>query len=164
MHQVKSTLRLPISLDEAWEFFSSPKNLAVITPKELNLVPLTELPAEMYPGIFIQYTVRPILGIPLTWVTEITHIKEKEYFVDEQRFGPYQIWHHQHHFKAIPGGVEMNDIVDYRVPLGPLGLVANALFVGRQVRGIFEYREKRLTEMFGAMPDSKQMASESLAG
>lgn len=152
MHQIKSIQRIPITLDEAWDFFSSPKNLAVITPKELNLVPLTELPAEMYPGMFIQYKVRPILNIPITWVTEITYIEDKKFFVDEQRLGPYQIWHHQHHFKAIPGGVEMTDIVDYRVPLGPLGILLQKIFVGKQVEGIFEFRNKKLVELFGEMP------------
>ncbi|MCB0522001.1 MAG: SRPBCC family protein [Lewinellaceae bacterium] len=151
MHQLKTVQKLPISLDEAWNFFSSPKNLAVITPKELNLVPTSELPAHMYPGIFIEYTVRPLLGIPTKWVTEITHVKDREYFVDEQRLGPYQIWHHQHHFKAIPGGVEMTDIVDYRIPLGPVGMLLNALFIGNKVKGIFEYRNKRLIELFGEM-------------
>ncbi|MEZ4961276.1 MAG: SRPBCC family protein [Saprospiraceae bacterium] len=151
MHQLKTVQKLPISLDEAWNFFSSPKNLAVITPKELNLVPTSELPANMYPGIFIEYTVRPLLGIPTKWVTEITHVKDREYFVDEQRLGPYQIWHHQHHFKAIPGGVEMTDIVDYRIPLGPVGMLLNALFIGNKVKGIFEYRNKRLIELFGEM-------------
>ncbi len=151
MHHLRSTLRLPISLDEAWGFFSSPKNLAVITPKELNLVPTTELPSEMYPGMFIEYTVRPLLGIPMKWVTEITHVREKAFFVDEQRMGPYQIWHHQHHFKAIPGGVEMLDILDYRLPLGPLGIMMEKIMVGKKVREIFEYRTGRLNELFGVM-------------
>jgi len=151
MHQLKATLTLPISLDKAWDFFSSPKNLAVITPKELNLVPTSELPEKMYPGMFIEYTVRPLLGIPAKWVTEITHVKEREFFVDEQRVGPYDIWHHQHHFKAVPGGVEMLDIVDYRLPLGPLGILMEKILVGGKVKGIFEYRTKRLEELFGKM-------------
>jgi ligand-binding SRPBCC domain-containing protein len=149
MHQLKTVQKLPISLEEAWDFFSSPKNLAVITPKELNLVPTSELPERMYPGIFIEYTVRPLLGIPTKWVTEITHIKDREYFVDEQRLGPYRIWHHQHHFRAVPSGVEMTDIVDYRLPLGPIGILMEKIWVGKAVREIFEFREKRLIELFG---------------
>lgn len=149
MHHLIVKQRLPISLDEAWDFFSSPKNLSVITPKELNLVPITEIPEDMYPGVFIQYKVRPVLNIPMTWVTEITHIREKEFFIDEQRLGPYQIWHHQHHFKAIEGGVEMTDILDYRIPLGPIGLLLQKIFIGKQVEGIFEFRNKKLIEVFG---------------
>ncbi len=151
MHQLKSTLRLPISLAEAWDFFSSPKNLAAITPEELNLVPTSELPEEMYPGMFIEYTVHPLFGIPAKWVTEITHVQDKKFFVDEQRLGPYSIWHHQHHFKAIPGGVEMLDIVDYRLPLGLLGVLMEKLVVGKKVREIFEYRTQRLQALFGKM-------------
>ena len=151
MHQLKTIQQLPISLEEAWSFFSSPKILAVITPKELNLVPISELPGEMYPGMFIQYSVRPLLGIPVTWVTEITHVRDLEFFVDEQRLGPYKIWHHQHHFKAIAGGVEMTDIVDYRLPFGLLGIVTEKIMVGNEVKKIFEFRRKRLEELFGAM-------------
>jgi ligand-binding SRPBCC domain-containing protein len=149
MHQLKTIQHLPISLEEAWAFFSSPRNLAVITPKELNLVPVSELPADMYPGMFIQYSVRPLLGIPVTWVTEITHVRHLEYFVDEQRLGPYHIWHHQHHFRAVEGGVEMTDIVDYRLPFGLLGIVTEKLLVGNEVKKIFEFRRKRLLELFG---------------
>ncbi|MEY3367852.1 MAG: hypothetical protein RI973_1007 [Bacteroidota bacterium] len=151
MHQLKTIQHLPISLEEAWSFFSSPKNLAVITPKELNLVPISELPEEMYPGMFIQYSVRPLLGIPVTWVTEISHVRHLEFFVDEQRLGPYKIWHHQHHFKATAGGVEMTDIVDYRLPFGLLGIVAEKILVGNEVKKIFEFRRKRLEELFGVM-------------
>lgn len=151
MHHLQSVLRLPITLEEAWAFFSSPKNLAVITPKSLNLVPLTALPEKMYPGIFIEYSVKPLFGIPMTWVTEITHVQEKSYFVDEQRVGPYRIWHHEHHFKAIEGGVEMTDLLSYQLPMGPLGLLANDLIVKQQVREIFSFREKRLQELFGIM-------------
>lgn len=149
MHQLKTVQKLPVSLQEAWDFFSSPKNLALITPEALNLVPTCDLPEKMYPGIFIEYTVRPLFGIPTKWVTEITHIKDREYFVDEQRLGPYKIWHHQHHFRSIPGGVEMTDIVDYRLPFGPVGILMEKMMVGKTVREIFKFREKRLIELFG---------------
>jgi ligand-binding SRPBCC domain-containing protein len=103
----------------------------------------------MYPGQLIEYTVRPLLGIPLYWMTEITHVQEGVYFVDEQRFGPYALWHHQHHFTAIEGGVEMSDIVHYKIPMGPLGQLANTLFVAAQLRQIFDYRYKKVEELFG---------------
>lgn len=106
----------------------------------------------MYPGQIIAYTVSPLLGIPLYWMTEITHVREQQFFVDEQRVGPYALWHHQHHFKAIPNGVEMKDIVHYKLPLGWLGQLGNALFVRRQLESIFDYRWNVLEERFGKMP------------
>lgn len=103
----------------------------------------------MYAGMIIAYKVHPILGIPITWVTEITHLKNLEYFVDEQRSGPYRMWHHQHIFREIHGGTLIEDIVDYILPLGPLGDAAHALFVGRQLQEIFDYREAWLADQFG---------------
>ncbi|MCC6723671.1 MAG: SRPBCC family protein [Saprospiraceae bacterium] len=149
MHRLSSVQFLPISLEKAWDFFSNPHNLNQITPKEMNLVPTSELPEKSYPGMFITYKVKPILGIPMLWVTEITQLREHEFFVDEQRIGPYRIWHHQHLFKAVKGGVEMTDIVDYRVPGGPFGVLLEKLFIGQKVRSIFEYRRKKLIELFG---------------
>lgn len=103
----------------------------------------------MYPGIIIAYSVRPVLGIPLSWVTEITHIQEPHYFVDEQRFGPYSLWHHKHFFTEIPGGVEMTDEVHYVIPFGFLGRLMHALFIRKQLEGIFAFRTERLHERFG---------------
>lgn len=106
---------------------------------------------KMYPGQIITYKVSPVLGIPLFWMTEITHVKEGEYFIDEQRFGPYAMWHHEHRFSAMDGGVEMTDIVSYKLPLGPLGLLAYHLFVKKEVEQIFNYRYKVLEERFGKL-------------
>jgi ligand-binding SRPBCC domain-containing protein len=103
----------------------------------------------MYPGQIIEYKVRPVLGIPLYWMTEITHVADQQYFVDEQRFGPYSLWHHQHHFKAVEGGVEMTDIVHYKLPLGWLGDIANNLFVKAQLKKIFAYRYQKTEALFG---------------
>ncbi len=149
MHRFSCQQILPVKIEEAWEFFSSPANLPLLTPPAFSLVPLTEMHDQLYEGMFITYRVKPLAGIPMTWVTEITHLKQHRYFVDEQRLGPYSIWHHQHHFKAVPGGVEMTDILDYRVPLGPLGILLQKIIVGKKVEGIFEYRRKRLIELFG---------------
>jgi ligand-binding SRPBCC domain-containing protein len=141
---------MPISLTEAWDFFSSPANLQRITPAHMGFRIISRYHGEkMYPGQIIEYTVRPLLGIPLYWMTEITHVKEGVYFVDEQRFGPYALWHHQHHFFPIEGGVEMSDIVHYKIPMGPLGQFANTLFVAAQLRRIFDYRYKKVEELFG---------------
>lgn len=149
MHQLKAIQQLPISLEEAWEFFSSPKNLSVITPPKLDFQIKTELPEKMYAGLFIRYTVKPMLGIPLTWVTEITHVDDLKYFVDEQRVGPYTIWHHEHFFKEIPGGVEMTDLINYRVPMGFVGKLFEPILVRPQLDDIFEFRRKKLIEVFG---------------
>jgi ligand-binding SRPBCC domain-containing protein len=140
---------LPISIEKAWEFLSSPKNLKTITPDYMSFDILSDLNKPMYPGQIIQYIVTPILGIKTKWVTEITHVKDKEYFVDEQRFGPYALWHHKHFIKKIDGGVEMEDIIDYKVPLGILGQLAHPILVKPKLEEIFAYRQKKLVELFG---------------
>lgn len=146
------TQKLPISLDEAWEFFSHPKNLSEITPASMGFEVLSEHKLDkVYAGQIITYNVRPVLGIPLFWMTEITHVKDKQYFVDEQRFGPYRLWHHQHFFTAIEGGVFMEDLVHYKLPLGILGAFAHSLFVRRQLNGIFNFRTKVLEGRFGKL-------------
>jgi ligand-binding SRPBCC domain-containing protein len=148
MKRIASEQFLPISLEKAWDFFSSPKNLNEITPPEMTFKILNELPEKMYEGMMISYKISPMLNIPLDWVTEITHIKENQFFVDEQRIGPYAIWHHEHHFKAVEGGVLMTDILHYHVGLGPLGWIASKLFVDAKVQGIFDYRFKKLEGMY----------------
>lgn len=139
-YTLKRIQLLPMSLDEAWEFFSNPANLNNITPAYMRFRILNKSGERMYPGQIITYTVRPVLGIPLFWMTEITQVKEKEYFIDEQRRGPYAFWHHTHFFKNVPGGVEMTDIVHYRLPFGPLGKLLHWLFVRKQLNDIFDYR------------------------
>ena len=140
---------LPISLDQAWDFFSSPVNLKKITPEYMGFEITSDLgDGRMYPGQIITYIVTPILGIPMSWTTEITYMLDKSYFVDEQRFGPYTFWHHQHWFKTVAGGVEMTDIVHYGLPLGFLGRIANFLFVKNKLQEIFGYREKVVDTIF----------------
>lgn len=158
VYSIKETQRMPVSLDEAWAFFSHPKNLAVMTPDYLNLKFTNELfGEEMYPGQVITYRVKPILGIPMFWMTEITHVKDREFFVDEQRFGPYALWHHQHHFREIPGGVEMTDLVHYKVPGWILGDVANSLFIRKQLEEIFTFRRKKVEQIFGVYKVSERL-------
>lgn len=140
---------LPIGLSEAWEFFSSPKNLEKITPKSMGFKITSGKPGKMYAGQIISYKVSPLPGIKTNWVTEITHVEDGKFFVDEQRFGPYSMWHHEHHFEEIPGGVRMTDKVSYKIPFGILGHLAQGIMVKRQLKGIFEYRMKTLEEMFG---------------
>lgn len=140
---------LPISVDEAWEFLSSPRNLKTITPDYMGFHILSGAEKPMFPGQIIQYIVTPVLGIPTKWVTEITHVQDKHYFVDEQRFGPYALWHHKHFIKEIPCGVEMEDIIDYRVPMGILGQLVHPFLVKPKLKEIFNYRQKKLIELFG---------------
>lgn len=149
VYTLKTVQRLPISLDEAWHFFSDPKNLNTITPDYMGFKTLSGDDRAMFPGQIIQYIVTPVLGIPMKWVTEITHVIDKSYFVDEQRFGPYSFWHHKHFFREIPGGVEMEDIVDYKIPLGYIGQMVHLFLVKPKLKEIFDYRQKKLTELFG---------------
>jgi ligand-binding SRPBCC domain-containing protein len=152
VYSLKTVQTIPVSLDIAWDFFSSPKNLKDITPENLGFKIISSHHGEkMYPGQIIEYTVKPILGIPVYWMTEITHVQENKYFVDEQRFGPYAMWHHQHHFKEVEEGVEMTDIVHYKLPLWLLGDLAHGLFVSRQLKQIFDFRFKRVEEVFGGL-------------
>jgi ligand-binding SRPBCC domain-containing protein len=140
---------LPISMNDAWAFFSDPRNLQRITPKEMNFRVLTDLDGEsMYAGQIINYKVSPLAGISMGWTTEITHCEDKKYFVDEQRFGPYSFWHHKHFFEETENGIIAKDIVDYGLPFGVIGWLANALFVRNKLNQIFNYREKILTQLF----------------
>lgn len=140
---------LPITKAQAWQFLSDPKNLKTITPDYMGFNILSGADRPMYSGQIIQYIVTPILGIKTKWVTEITHVKEGEYFVDEQRFGPYALWHHKHFIKEIEGGVEMEDIIDYKVPLGILGQLVHPILVKPKLEEIFNYRTTKLEALFG---------------
>ncbi|WP_254560314.1 SRPBCC family protein [Dyadobacter diqingensis] len=151
MQELYFTQQLPISLDEAWSFFSNPSNLKEITPPHMGFVVTSNHHGEkMYAGQIIRYIVKPVLGVPLKWCTEITQVVDKKYFIDEQRFGPYAFWHHQHHFTEVSGGVLMEDILNYKLPLGFLGDIVDSVFVNNEVKGIFAYRKKILMERFGA--------------
>lgn len=153
VYSLQTVQRIPVGLDKAWDFFSSPANLQTITPSSLGFKIISKFHGNrMYPGQIIEYKVSPVLGIPLYWMTEITHVEDQKFFVDEQRFGPYALWHHQHHFKTIPGGVEMTDIVHYKIPFWVLGDIAHALFVRKQLKKIFDYRFEQVEKIFGAFP------------
>ena len=140
---------LPITIQQAWDFLSDPKNLKTITPDYMGFHIQSGADRPMYAGQIIQYIVTPVLGIKTKWVTEITHVVDKHYFVDEQRFGPYALWHHKHFIKEIEGGVEMEDIIDYKVPFGVLGQLVHPIIVRPKLEEIFNYRTKKLEELFG---------------
>jgi len=149
IYTLRTTQNLPITLDRAWDFFSDPKNLKIITPDYMGFVTLSGDDKPLFSGQIIQYKVTPILGIPMKWVTEITHVVDKKYFVDEQRFGPYSRWHHKHLLKEIPGGVEVEDIVDYKLPMGILGQMVHPFLVKPKLKEIFDYRQQQLISLFG---------------
>lgn len=147
LHRLETRQTLPCTLAQAWAFFADAANLARITPASLGMVVTSELPERMYAGMLITYRIRPLFGVPLTWVTEITHVDEPHRFVDEQRFGPYRFWHHEHHFRAVPGGVEMLDRVHYALPPG--GGPLRRLLVAPRLEEIFAHRRGVLAEIFG---------------
>ncbi|MDU8886362.1 SRPBCC family protein [Yeosuana sp. MJ-SS3] len=140
---------LPITIGKAWTFLSNPKNLKTITPDYMSFDILSGADRPMYSGQIIQYIVTPVFGIKTKWVTEITHIKDNEYFVDEQRFGPYALWHHKHFIKEIKDGIEMEDIIHYKIPFGFIGQLFHPILVKPKLEEIFNYRQKKLIELFG---------------
>ena len=149
IYRLETIQNLPISQKEAWDFLSDPRNLKTITPDYMGFEIVSGAASKMYAGQILQYIVTPLLNIPLNWVTEITHIREGEYFVDEQRFGPYSLWHHKHFIEPIKNGVEMIDIVDYKVPFGLLGQLVQPFLVRPKLEEIFEYRKNALDRIFG---------------
>lgn len=150
LHNLRFEQFLPISISEAWDFFSRPENLDEITPQNMNFEILTEGLPKMYQGMIVQYNVTPFPLIKMGWVTEITHVEEQRMFIDEQRFGPYSFWHHQHIFEPTEGGVLMTDILHYKIPFGIVGKLANEMVVRKKVYGIFEYRTQMLQNKFGS--------------
>jgi ligand-binding SRPBCC domain-containing protein len=149
-YQLYKTQKVPATIEQVWDFISSPANLKKITPEYMGFNITSKMLSEkMYPGMIISYKVSPVFGIKMTWVTEITHVKEKEYFVDEQRVGPYSMWHHEHKIEPIEGGVLMTDIVSYKPPLGILGSIANYILIKKQLQEIFDYRKVAVEKMFG---------------
>jgi ligand-binding SRPBCC domain-containing protein len=161
VYHFKRTQFLPITLEQAWTFFSSPENLSKITPSymEFRITYNSGGVGKMHSGQIIKYRLKIFPGIRIRWVTEITHVSKPNYFVDEQRSGPFSIWHHEHHFRKVIGGVEMSEILDYAIPFGVIGRFANSLFVARQLNGIFDYRSEELNKIFPIQ--SKTMKSVS---
>jgi ligand-binding SRPBCC domain-containing protein len=149
LHVLERNLDIPVTLKEAWDFFSNPLNLALITPPWLGFRLKSEAPERIYPGLLLTCTVSPFFGLPVDWVTEITQAREPDFFADDQRTGPYRLWHHEHAFKEIRGGVRVHDLVHYALPFGPLGNIAHELVVKKQLREIFDYRSAYLANKFG---------------
>jgi ligand-binding SRPBCC domain-containing protein len=155
IHTLHTSQIIPVPREECWRFFSNPRNLARITPEKLGFEILSKVPEQIYPGLMIRYRVRPLFGVPMIWLTEITHVREGEMFVDEQRCGPYRIWHHEHHFKSLDDGrTDVVDTVTYQLPLAHISEIVHRLFVKKELNQIFSYRKKAVREIFGdAMPE-----------
>lgn len=148
VHRLKYSQVLPVTLEQAWDFFSSPENLCHITPDWLCFKIRNKDADEMYPGMIIQYTIKAVAGVPMGWTTEITNMHKPHFFVDEQRLGPYRLWHHQHLFREIPPGIEMTDIVHYSLYLGFLAEPIHRLMVRPRLDQIFTYRKQALQKIF----------------
>lgn len=149
-YQFQKQQKIRTTIDEIWEFISSPVNLKEITPDYMGFdIKTKDLPDKMYAGMVINYEVRPLLGIKTTWVTEITQVIDKKYFVDEQRVGPYSLWHHQHIIEPLEDGILMTDIVSYQPPFGYLGALANKIIINNKLNEIFDYRTKAIEKRFG---------------
>ena len=149
VYSFKTVQIIPCSMETAWEFFSNPANLPKMTPDNLGFKIISRYHGEkMYAGQIIEYIVKPVLRIPLYWMTEISQVSYHKYFVDEQRYGPYSLWHHQHHFREVANGIEMTDIVHYKLSFWIFGDGANALFVRKQLKRIFDYRYSTVIELF----------------
>lgn len=150
VYSKKSEQFLNSSIEECWEFFSDPKNLQIITPKSMGFKVTDFDNKNMYEGQIIQYKITPLFGIKLSWLTEITKVKEGSYFIDEQRFGPYAFWHHKHFFEPTENGVKMTDVVHYAIPLGFIGRIMNTLVVKNKLKEIFEFREQKVNQIFNS--------------
>lgn len=149
LYTLQSTQKLPISLEEAWDFLSTPKNLNTITPDSMKFKTLSGDDRKMFQGQIIHYKISPFPAVTMEWVTEISHVEDHKFFVDEQRFGPYAFWHHKHFLTPIDGGVLMEDIVHYKVPFGILGRLFHPIIVRPKLEEIFAFRTKKLNELFG---------------
>ncbi len=149
MYKLQQIQHIPVDINEAWNFFSSPDNLKLITPEYMNFKILNRSDVgDMYPGMIITYTISPLFNLSIKWATEITQLKDHKYFIDNQIKGPYKIWHHEHHFKETDKGVEMRDVLFYELSYGFLGKLVYKLFVKKRVEEIFNYRYKKIKELF----------------
>ena len=149
IYRFQKKQKLPITLDQAWAFLCNPANLSKLTPPEMNMKIISGAEKQMYAGQVIQYSVTPLPGFKTKWVSEITQFQDKKYFIDLQLYGPYAFWHHKHFIKEIDGGVEMEDIIDYKVPFGLLGQLVHPILVKPKLESIFKYRTKQLETIFG---------------
>lgn len=155
LERLHTVQRLPIQIEEAWDFFTSPKNLRLITPPWLDFRLISDPPEYMHPGTIVASEIRPLPGISLKWISEITHIRPPHFYITEQRFGPFKMWHHEHHFKAHEEGIEIEDIVMYGLYLGPLGALVHDLYVRKKLHEVFTYRAQAIEKRFGSVQKTR---------
>ena len=149
VYQFRTEQLLPAPIEEVWDFISSPDNLKKITPESMGFEIISEgIPEKMYAGMMITYMVKPLFGIKTKWVTEITHIEQGKFFIDEQRVGPYSLWHHQHFVEKVENGVLMKDIVTYSPPFSFIGALVNSILIKKKLKEIFDYRRVALERHF----------------
>ena len=151
LYRLERQTLLATDLTSAWRFFSDPRNLAAITPPWLDFRIHSAVPERMYAGMLVEYRVHPLAGIPLRWITEITQVREPHFFIDEQRFGPYRFWHHQHRFEACAGGTAMTDVVHYGLPGDPFSRPLQRWLVAPRLAAIFAYRHEQLSQRLGLL-------------
>lgn len=147
IHTLERTQFIPASSERVWAYFSTPENLNALTPPDMDFE-ILGAPGRMYAGQIIAYRIRVAPGLRVRWLTEIRHVREGEFFVDEQRAGPYRLWYHEHHFAPVAGGVQMTDRVTYALRFGPLGDLIHLVWVGRTLRRIFDYRRVAVARLF----------------
>jgi ligand-binding SRPBCC domain-containing protein len=149
IHTLRREQLIPAAVGAVWDFFATPKNLDLLTPPGLKFFTPAPPEGRMYAGQLIAHRIRIFPGYWARWLTEIRQVREREYFVDEQRVGPYKFWYHEHHFRAAPGGTLMTDQITYQVCYGPLGWLVNELWIKRALRKIFDYRRGAIERAFG---------------
>ncbi len=149
LYTLHKTQKLPISIDEAWAFLCNPANLSKLTPQKMNMNIISKEDRPIYAGQILQYSVTPLPGFKTKWVSEITQFKDRDYFIDIQVYGPYAFWHHKHFIRAIEGGVEMEDLIHYKVPLGWLGRLLQPIIVKPKLEDVFNFRKTQLEKLFG---------------
>lgn len=151
IHRLYRQQTVPASLDEVWAYFATPENLNEMTPNDMKFEIVHGGGGQMFPGQLIEYRVQFMPLIKSTWLTEIAHVEDRAYFVDEQRIGPYRFWYHEHRFEAFAGGTRITDQVTYALPFGFLGDIVHSVWVGRRLKGIFDFRTQRVKELFGVL-------------
>ncbi len=162
LERIQTVQRLPIQLEEAWDFFTSPKNLSLITPHWLDYRINLDPPEYLHPGTIISASIRPVPVISTSWISEITHIRPPQFYITEQRFGPFKMWHHEHHFRAIDEGVEIEDIIMYGMHFGMIGSFVHNIYLRKRLHDVFSYRAQALEQRFGSVRKPRQAEPQNL--
>jgi ligand-binding SRPBCC domain-containing protein len=150
IHYLHREQIISASVEHVWEYFADPYNLNELTPPDMNFEIVAGGDVCMYEGQLIEYRVEFLRGLRSLWLTEIAHVREGTYFVDEQQVGPYRFWYHEHFFKPWEGGMKMIDHITYAAPFGMIGDIVNDLWIKNRLAYIFDYRRQKISDLFGA--------------